>query len=117
MSGRLASRHFKYCYPLSSARGFLHSHTYQPFDLTDLDWSPELLIAANDEDEQNSRLARLIWEDNGLDVPESFLQTMLKFLGGSYQIRFVYSLGCADRLSGSRTRQRVCALEYGCCFR
>lgn len=63
---------------------------HQPFDLTDLDWSPELLIAANDEDEQNSRLARLIWEDNGLDVPESFLQTMLKFLGGYCQTRLYH---------------------------
>ncbi|KAF5374683.1 hypothetical protein D9615_008940 [Tricholomella constricta] len=55
--------------------------TLQPFDLTDLDWSPELLIACHDEDEQNARLARYLWEDNGLDVPEQFLDTLLDYLG------------------------------------
>lgn len=53
----------------------------QPFDLTDLDWSLELLIACHDEDEQNARLARHVWEDNGLDVPESFLDHLLEYLG------------------------------------
>ncbi|PCH35750.1 ARM repeat-containing protein [Wolfiporia cocos MD-104 SS10] len=54
--------------------------TLQPFDLTDLDWSPELWIACHDDDEQNARLARHVWEDNGLDVPEQFIQDQLKFL-------------------------------------
>ncbi|TFK68469.1 ARM repeat-containing protein, partial [Pluteus cervinus] len=53
----------------------------QPFDLTDLDWSTELWIAAHDEDEQNARLARHAWEDNGLDVPEAFLSHLLNYLG------------------------------------
>ena len=53
----------------------------QPFDLTDLDWSPELWIACHDDDEQNARLARHAWEDNGLDVPEKFLDSLLDFLG------------------------------------
>ncbi|KAF8057458.1 armadillo-type protein [Lyophyllum atratum] len=55
--------------------------TLQPSDLTDLDWSPELLIACHDEDEQNARLARHLWEDNGLDVPEQFLDALLHYLG------------------------------------
>ncbi|KAL0955554.1 hypothetical protein HGRIS_001793 [Hohenbuehelia grisea] len=55
--------------------------TLQPFDLTDLDWSPELLIACHDDDEQNARLARHLWEDNGLDIPETFLMRILPFLG------------------------------------
>ncbi|KAG6884723.1 hypothetical protein C0993_008704 [Termitomyces sp. T159_Od127] len=55
--------------------------TLQPFDLTDLDWSPELFLACHDEDEQNSRLACHLWEDNGMDVPEQFLNTLLNFLG------------------------------------
>ncbi|KAF5368138.1 hypothetical protein D9615_010210 [Tricholomella constricta] len=41
--------------------------TLRPFKLTDLDWSPELLIACHGKDEQNARLARHLWEDNGLD--------------------------------------------------
>ncbi|KAI0316101.1 ARM repeat-containing protein [Amylostereum chailletii] len=52
----------------------------QPFDLTELDWSSELLIAANDSDEQNARLARHLWEDNGLDVPEAYSEKLLTFL-------------------------------------
>ncbi|GLB43526.1 putative ARM repeat-containing protein [Lyophyllum shimeji] len=55
--------------------------TLQPFDLTDLDWSPELLIACHDEDEQNARLARHLWEDNGLDIPQEFLDTLIGYLG------------------------------------
>lgn len=54
---------------------------FQPLDLTDLDWSPEIWIACCDEDEQNARLASRAWEDNGLDVPEKFLDTLLHFLG------------------------------------
>ncbi|PSR76114.1 hypothetical protein PHLCEN_2v8664 [Hermanssonia centrifuga] len=54
--------------------------TLQPFDLTDLDWSPELWIAFHDEDEQNSRLAGHLWEDNGLDVPQTFLSDLLNYL-------------------------------------
>ncbi|KAF9059496.1 armadillo-type protein [Rhodocollybia butyracea] len=52
-----------------------------PFDLTDLDWSPELWIVCHDDDDQNARLARHIWEDNGLDVPQSFIQHLLEYLG------------------------------------
>jgi len=54
---------------------------FQPLDLTDLDWSPHLWIACYDEDEQNAWLARRAWEENGLDVPESYLQNLLVFLG------------------------------------
>ena len=49
--------------------------------MTDLDWSAELWIACHDDDEQNARLARHIWEDNGLDVPLSFIQELLQYLG------------------------------------
>ncbi|KAF8627766.1 hypothetical protein AX17_006131 [Amanita inopinata Kibby_2008] len=55
--------------------------TLQPFDLTDLDWSPEIWLACHDDDEQNARLAQHVWEDNGLDVPESFLDQLLTYLG------------------------------------
>ena len=53
----------------------------QPFDLTDLEWTPELWIAYHDEDEQNARLAQHVWDDNGLDVPKGFLDELLVFLG------------------------------------
>ena len=46
-----------------------------------MEWSPELWVAAHDEDEQNARLARHLWEDNGLDVPETFLPLLLNYLG------------------------------------
>ena len=46
-----------------------------------MEWSPELLIATHDEDEQNSRLAQHLWEDNGLDIPEAFFDTLAPYLG------------------------------------
>jgi hypothetical protein len=49
--------------------------------LTDLDWSPQLWIACHDDDEQNARLANHVWEDNGLDVPENFLDKLMNYLG------------------------------------
>lgn len=65
----------------SQLKAKLFTSLSQPFDLTDLDWSLELLIACHDEDEQNARLARHLWEDNGLDVPEGFLDPLLQYLG------------------------------------
>lgn len=53
----------------------------QPFDLTELDWSPEIWIACHDEDEQNARLARHLWDDNGLDIPNGYISELLPFLG------------------------------------
>ncbi|KAF9232418.1 armadillo-type protein [Melanogaster broomeanus] len=52
----------------------------QPFDLTDLDQSTQLWVACHDDDEQNARLANHAWEDNGLDVPENFVE-LLDLLG------------------------------------
>ncbi|KAG8757390.1 translational activator of GCN4, partial [Ceratobasidium sp. 423] len=53
----------------------------QPFDLTELDWSPEIWIACHDEDEQNARLARHLWDDNGLDISSGYISELLPFLG------------------------------------
>jgi hypothetical protein len=64
--------------------------------LTDLDWSPELHIACHDEDEQNARLARHIWEDNGLDVPESFLDYLLEYLGMFWSFIDVGCISCSS---------------------
>ncbi|KAG9005891.1 translational activator of GCN4 [Tulasnella sp. JGI-2019a] len=52
----------------------------QPFDITDLDWSPELWLACHDDDEHNSELANQIWEENGLDVVETYGRDLLPFL-------------------------------------
>jgi hypothetical protein len=46
-----------------------------------LDYSEELWIAAHDEDEQNANLANHVWDDNGLDIPETYLNTLLRYLG------------------------------------
>jgi len=53
----------------------------QPYDLTDLDWSPELWIACHDDDEQNARFAQHVWEDNGLDVPSTYMNELSTYLG------------------------------------
>lgn len=52
----------------------------QPLDLTDFDYSSEIWIAVHDEDPQNARLAHGIWEDNGLDVPDTFIAKLLPFI-------------------------------------
>lgn len=52
----------------------------QPLDLTDLDFPVELWLACHDEDEENARLAEKAWEENGLDVPESFADPLIPLL-------------------------------------
>ncbi|KAJ7600549.1 armadillo-type protein [Mycena floridula] len=69
----------------------------QPFDLTDLDWSPELLIASHDADEQNARLASHVWDDNGLDIPEQYLDELTPYLGhANAYVRSSISAAIAD---------------------
>ena len=68
----------------------------QPVDLTDLDYSEELYLAAHDADEQNASLALHLWEDNGLDIPETYLSTLLGYLAhDTAAIR----LSCASALA------------------
>lgn len=55
----------------------------QPVDMTELDYSEEIWIAVHDSDEQNAKLAVHLWEDNGLDLPETYLAGLLKYLGMS----------------------------------
>ncbi|KAG1762385.1 armadillo-type protein [Suillus occidentalis] len=42
----------------------------QPFDLTDLDWSPQLWVACHDDDEQNARLSNHTFLDKLLNYLE-----------------------------------------------
>lgn len=46
-----------------------------------MDYSNELWIAVQDADERNAQLASHIWDENGLDVNESILPTLLQSLG------------------------------------
>jgi hypothetical protein len=73
-------------------KGTLSSESYvrnsalqclQTLDLTDLDWVAELWIARNDADQQNARMARHIFEENALDVPEMFFKDLKPFLSAS----------------------------------
>ncbi|KAF8317653.1 ARM repeat-containing protein [Clavulina sp. PMI_390] len=52
----------------------------EPFDLTDLDWSPALWIACFDPDEQNAQTANDLWAQNALDVATTFIQDLLPYL-------------------------------------
>ncbi|TIC67402.1 ARM repeat-containing protein [Wallemia mellicola] len=52
----------------------------QPIDITDIEFPTELWLACHDEDEQNSRLANHLWDDNGLDVSEDFLGKLIPYL-------------------------------------
>lgn len=77
----------------------------QPFDLTDMDWSPHLYLGCHDEDEQNARLAQHIWDDNGLDVPERFLPDLINFLGKD-NFCAVQVMSLTDVTNRSRERLR-----------
>ncbi|CCA74203.1 related to translation activator GCN1 [Serendipita indica DSM 11827] len=52
----------------------------QSFDFTERDWIPAIWLACHDEDDQNANLARQLWVENGLDVPEDFLSPLLSYL-------------------------------------
>ena len=56
----------------------------KPFDLLDMDWSPELWITRFDSDKQNAWLAQHVWDENALDVPEDFFSDLRGFLGLCY---------------------------------
>lgn len=46
----------------------------------DHDFPANLWIAAHDIDERNAQLAVNAWEENGLEVPETFLSQLVPFL-------------------------------------
>ncbi|SCZ89778.1 BZ3500_MvSof-1268-A1-R1_Chr1-3g01573 [Microbotryum saponariae] len=52
----------------------------QPLDLTDLVFPANLWVACHDSDHRNRELAVTAWDDNALDVPESFLEILLPLL-------------------------------------
>ncbi|GAA5986671.1 hypothetical protein JCM11641_001358 [Rhodosporidiobolus odoratus] len=52
----------------------------QPLDLTDSEFPVNLWILAHDVDERNRELAGMVWRENGLDVPEDFLPTLIPLL-------------------------------------
>ncbi|KIY43656.1 translational activator GCN1 [Fistulina hepatica ATCC 64428] len=88
--------------------------TLQPFDLTDLEWSSELWIACHDSDEQNAKLSLHAWEDNGLDVPESFLPSLIDFLGHDNEyVRSSVAASIAEAVEHwpSTASKTICALE------
>lgn len=70
----------------------------QVLDLTELDWSPELWIACHDNDQQNARLARHIWEDNGFDIPDSYFTDLRPFLVHEFAC---VRASCANSFTGA----------------
>ncbi|KZV66749.1 ARM repeat-containing protein [Peniophora sp. CONT] len=58
-----------------------------PLDLTEREWDEKLLVACSDEDDNNARLARGIWDDNGLDVPADYAPALLALL--EHEIAYV----------------------------
>jgi hypothetical protein len=55
-------------------------------------------LACHDEDGQNANLARNLWVENGLDVPETFLSDMILYLGKITDISFLTSDDCIENL-------------------
>jgi hypothetical protein len=72
----------------------------QPFDLTDIEWSPEVLIACHDDDEQNGRLARQLCDENGLEIPEGYMSSLIPLLGEC-------QLGLSSTLTQNKTTNTV----------
>ena len=69
----------------------------QPLDLTDLDFSASLWIAAHDVDGRNRELAMQAWQENALDVPEAFAPLLIPFLAhASAAIREAAAVALAE---------------------
>ncbi|CAI2178661.1 6583_t:CDS:10, partial [Funneliformis geosporum] len=49
-------------------------------DLTEIDFACELWVSCYDEDENNSKLALILWEDNGMDVDPNYASELLPLL-------------------------------------
>ena len=79
--------------------------------MTDLDWIPELWILRHDNDQHNAHLARQIFEENALDVPEKFFLDLRPFLGLSI---FVNYLICSLNIASAHDHECIrtsCALS------
>lgn len=50
-------------------------------DLTEMDFPEQLWILVHDDDERTRELASDVWDENGLDVPTTFLPRLLPYLG------------------------------------
>ena len=51
-----------------------------PLDLTELEFSPTLWLALHDRDAEMVRIAERIWDENGLDVPPSYVGALVPLL-------------------------------------
>ncbi|KAI7873032.1 armadillo-type protein [Spinellus fusiger] len=49
------------------------------FDLTDIDYSPELWLICHDTNETNAELGRLLWEENAMEVEETYKAQLLTY--------------------------------------
>ncbi|CAB4435369.1 unnamed protein product [Rhizophagus irregularis] len=49
-------------------------------DLTEIDFSCELWVACHDEDENNAKLASVLWEDNGMDVEPCYALELIPLI-------------------------------------
>ena len=82
----------------------------QAVDMTELDYSEEIWIAVHDADEQNAKLALHLWDDNGLDLPETFLTTLPKYLGTSFIVS-------REKRADDSARELCCSDQYRRCDR
>jgi hypothetical protein len=49
-------------------------------DLTEIDFSRELWVACHDEDENNAKLASVLWKDNGMDVEPCYALELIPLI-------------------------------------
>ncbi|KAI9014595.1 armadillo-type protein [Phycomyces nitens] len=48
-------------------------------DLTDIDYSPELWVACHDDNDTNAELAKLQWQDNAMEVEDTYKDQLLAY--------------------------------------
>ncbi|CEQ38752.1 SPOSA6832_00193 [Sporobolomyces salmonicolor] len=72
----------------------------QPLDLTELEFPANLWVLAHDVDERNRELATTVWEENGLDVPVTFLPQLIPLLShSSSAVRMAAAAAIAEGVS------------------
>ncbi|GAA5862432.1 hypothetical protein JCM1840_004179 [Sporobolomyces johnsonii] len=72
----------------------------QPLDLTELEFPANLWVLAHDVDERNRELATTVWEENGLDVPVTFLPQLIPLLShSSSAVRLAAAAAIAEGVS------------------
>lgn len=83
--------------PQSSVRGTVLLGIREDIDLTDLDFSEEILLASHDDVDENARLGQAIWQENALELEPTDGLKLLPYLASTdKQLRRAASKAIAE---------------------